>query len=392
MRDDCLHPFPPVAELHDEERQTALRALAHARAEALARRRNVCAVFLSGSVARGPVGAGSDLDLHVVFANDPGPDLQPWTFHADGTLENIHLVPLDGLLAGHACAEHDTPFAEWCYATSLGDHLQGVHALHVSSAVRGLLETIRLVQDARNRTGVRSRLARRHRTAGAEWVGRARSHLGAGRLEDGLYCLRTGCQSLLVGALVDQGWYVRGAKKRPEIACALARDDGVRECLRLLLDVVGISTSTREDTVALGEQRHAFRSTYVGVLEELCRTWGLPDDRAQRLEAYRWSEARHNRSAHNYYDALVRDGFWRGALNHMRALSGLHLVPSRLVEAWHGEVGPTPILQLRALIGHHAAFQPWWAVMAYDTDAGVLSEWVRRAEALARPAGTVGAV
>jgi len=313
-----------------------MRDRASETARAFSGQAGIIGVALSGSTARGPVGASSDLDLHVVVADDFAGSLPEWTFHGEGIIENLHTVREGELARGwRACGELAS-LAAWFYETRLGDELHQSVSLWWSPATQWrerLPELVALRQDP----DVAQRVALRYAESARGHISRARSACREGAPLDGYHHLRLAFQAALIAAMIQRGWTIRGSKKRIEIAQAFLPDPAIERLLAIGLDIVGLSGTTSSEATALCEARLRYRATLLGELRELGVRHAHNGSIARKLGQVIGSQETHDAMAYDYYSPLVAQGIVLGPVNHIRCVSGLTRVPQMLVSCLYGE-------------------------------------------------------
>lgn len=88
-------PSAPALSPEREQLEAALSAAPSAALSAALRRaaegatRQIVAVYLFGSFARGTAGAGSDIDLGLLYAEPPGPRLEDQPFSLEAELSQV---------------------------------------------------------------------------------------------------------------------------------------------------------------------------------------------------------------------------------------------------------------------------------------------------------------
>jgi hypothetical protein len=316
-------------ERHSSARQQTLRARALETARVLAADPGILAVLLSGSTARGPVGPASDLDMHIVAAAAWTGRVPPWRFGDDGIIENIHVVPEGTLRAGLSSLGDAAHMAHWFHTTSLGDELHDSETLYLRDRDDTVLTRLPALLAQRRDPEIVAHLVTLHAQAALAAIARSASVARAGAARHAHHMLREAAQSLLVSTLVRVGWIVRGSKKRIEIADAYATDPLVKDVRDLVTDVVAVEHLTPAEARSLCERRLLLRQTAADALARFETTRTPTGAELDEIAAYRT----HNSGATDYYQPLLDEGFFRGPINHIRALSGFSRVPALILRA-----------------------------------------------------------
>jgi nucleotidyltransferase-like protein len=319
--------LPP--EINDHARQTFLQKRARQCARDLSMRNGILGVLLSGSVARGPVHKGSDLDLHVVVSNQTMSTIPAWTFHRAQCIENVHTVPWEVLMAAWDSLDEPEKLAVWFYKTRLGDELQGCQSLFWSDS--SLHSKLLEVLEKRKDPDVTTRLVRLFVSDADRLLHEATAALQDRAILDAHQNLRWAVQSLLIAAMIRRGWFIRGSKKRIEIALSFLPDRILQTILTLAITIVGLMDFTQTLAAEISQMRLEFRVLLQQELIKLYedyRNFGVP---AQRLETAIKQTAQHNRDSFDYYLPLIETGMFLGPINHIRALSGFPSAPRSLL-------------------------------------------------------------
>ncbi len=317
--------------LRSRARQEMLRSRALTLCEEIVAATDPRAVFLSGSVARGPVGPSSDLDLHVIVDNSHCA-LPVWRFTEGGIIENVHTLHSDVVREG--LSKHAAPeaLARWFHRTSLGDELFGSELLYCSGQSSALMRRFRRLLALRFSPFVRRLLAAQHAQQAIAGANRSQDMEALGHPLEARQLLRLASQSLLIASLISAGWGVRGAKKRPEIATLYATDECVSRVLLVFLDANGLTDITPGTAKRLCTLRHEFRSNRIEEFRTLLAT-AHSDRMRARLQALLDRARLHNHGATDYYAGVLQSGCHRGVVNHLRCLSSFKDVPLELLSA-----------------------------------------------------------
>jgi len=370
-------------EVNDPERQRRLRMHAETLAARLSEQEAVLAVWLSGSVARGPVGPASDLDLHVVALGKLDNEVPPWRFGPEGVIENVHVVLREDLEEGLHRLADPTALAEWLHRTALGDELQGSECLFNRKDWSWIEDGVGDLLTRRLHAEVVAALAAQHAATAEQWAIRAEQDLSAGSAYDGHQKLRYATQSLLVAALIRCDWTIRGSKKRPEIARAYADDPTVGRTLALLDDVVGIAEITGSHARRICAARLELRNLLLEELRRLCAANTDQERIRLRLGKEIEFQKRHNAFAVDYYAPLLDGGFFKGPVNHIRALSGFARVPERLCHCLDWDL-VAPIGQWFRQVGSpRQLLDAWLKIAELSPTLATVGGWAKvvRAEA-----------
>jgi len=278
------------------------------------------AVLLIGSVARGEATQGSDLDLLVVRDGDSG-ERETWRFAKDEVMENVHELRLEVL----PCDLSDRVLVDWYAHHVVADYLQGSRALYVDARRAEWLTPLWTIVRKRVEPEMQSAIARAYAARAASIAEMSRAARAYAPL-DAHQMLRLASQRLLEASLIRLGWTIRGSKRRPEMAERFRGDAVTEQVLDLLNEVVGLSGLTVAVARELASARVRIRKLLVRELKRLCRNH-------PRAAPVAESAARHNTAATDYHSELIATGFHRGAVNHIRALSGFHTIPSMVLGA-----------------------------------------------------------
>jgi uncharacterized protein len=86
-------------DVRDLERiEEELRSFLAARAD----QEGLAAAYLFGSTARGSARTGSDVDVGLLYRNDPPPGLEGLAFHLEAALEKLLQLPVQVVVLNHA--------------------------------------------------------------------------------------------------------------------------------------------------------------------------------------------------------------------------------------------------------------------------------------------------
>lgn len=361
-------------ESDNPERRSTLLSAARRIATYAARDPAVVAVLLTGSVARRPVMEASDLDLHLILTR-VSEVLPTWSFSENFVL-NVHHVLAADLKEASECLHDPEAAVEWLHRTLLGDEMHGFQLLYRSPAFRGIEQVSRIVH-ARQEPRISAPLAERFVRDCREFLEAAEQALAAGAIADAHQHLRWGIQRLLIGRLVERGWMIRGSKHQVEIAAAFLPDRAIERVLDTLLEVVDADVTRAEAEKIAGAR---LRSRW-DLLDAL-RRWKQwhPEELDSNVEF----QLRHNTGAFDYYAPAMHAGLFRGAVNHIRAISGFSRIPSWLLplfeihSAW----------PISALIKSQRVPPPlrdsWLGVMALSVSASKVQSLLRKMQLLAR--------
>jgi D-inositol-3-phosphate glycosyltransferase len=310
---------------NDRLRQKRLRRAAKVVARAAAGRPGVHAAFLTGSVARGTVDASSDIDLHLIV--DEATDFfPPWTFRRSGLIYNLHQLPLAPLRRASE-ERNELAIAQWLDQSRVGDELSGAILLEAKDREAMAALAAQLVE-LRGRDSVVGQIVNQSVDDARGLAGQARDAARDKRILTSQHFLRQAVQRLLTATLVRSGWRIRGAKRRPELACSYYSCQFTRETLAILFDVVGLSPVTPASAIEIAQRRLRLRQLYAAALEG--RRGCASDGPGGELAA---AVADHERHAFDYYLPAIASGHYRGVVNHIRALSSFPWIPFRLAEA-----------------------------------------------------------
>jgi hypothetical protein len=309
-------------ERHDEHRQLRLRGVADEVCAALVERFRPVAVYLLGSVARGPCGPGSDVDLLAITPDQMTTVTQIWSYHASDTPIDVKCTSIEQVEAAAVMSEAE--FGSYCLRTMLPDYLSGAICLATDNSPRSWELTERVVPTLvarRFRDPARGEVARLLAASGAQLANDARCMLAADAVADAHAKLLMASKPLLESVMVAAGQQIRGSKKRPELLHALLADGP--PWLAWQGDVVGFTELGPSGAANLMAQRWVLRRATVEALEML--TVQHPKlGYADLLAVAR----RHAGTSTDYYAELLDAGFWRGVVNHIRVHGGIARVPS----------------------------------------------------------------
>lgn len=363
----------PSGEDHDPILQGRLRCHAENRAVELARNPGVCAVLLTGSIIKGPVSPGSDVDLYILMRGGSSrPPAPPWSFLPEGIIENIHVMPIPLLKEGHALLHSDEALANWFCENPAGDHLVRSEVLvwNDDSIDKRMID--QLVK-ARQRMDISQLVALRYAERAASYLDTVQSLLQIGAVKDAHHILRTTVQLILIAVLSRFGWIQRGAKKRPEIASMYLPDKMVEAALDLLLNVVGLKTLTLSSAEMICIKRLGLRKLYLIELKRLVKKFDNIDSILERTII-------HERNAVDYYQHAVNSNIFRGPVNHIRCLSGFYNIPMRLLGAI-GQPSRTIVRDFQHSDFFSKHFKDTWLDLAdLNSEPRLMKTWATNAE------------
>lgn len=367
-----------VRENHLEDRQNRLRARAVELAQDLARDTTVQLVWLTGSVAKGNVDEASDLDLHV-FATDPLRDRAAWRFLDRSAPENLHVFQSAVIDDGAARQSAPGALAEWMHRTGIADALTGASCLYEAQGAGSLKAALDHIVALRGTAAHQRALAIQFAEACRDLALKAQAAMADGATLDAHQTLRRASQELLVGHLIARGWVLRGSKKRPEIATAFGLDEEESGLMTLFYEVNGLSDLSPAAAAAICRERLEFRA----VLSRVLRRAAYEPPTEAQLRLIQDYEA-HNAGAADYYAPLVRDGIYKGPVNHIRSFSGFGHLPA-LVLQFIGAATPHPVTAWSSWGADHAAaaLAQWESVSALSQRAQLVSGFGRRLVAAA---------
>ena len=315
---------------HDACRQALLRAKASDTADNLARLPWIKGVLLGGSVARGPVGAASDIDLHLVVSGSPKVALPKWSFSVDGMIKNLHITDEAEFVRGWAVRESPADLAEWFYRTGLGEELQVSEVLYWSSTAVSQSRATQLLA-LRAADAIPIHLSRMHFDGAQRQVTHARKAIHDGAALDACQHLRYAVRGALNAVLVRRGWILRGSKKAIEIAEAFLPDAALEEVLGIAEVIVSLGNCTPTTSSEVCERRLSFRQRVQDELELLSERYASDEQIVANLKAELRRRVEHDAHAFDYYASLVLHGMLRGPVNHIRTMSGFPRVPETLL-------------------------------------------------------------
>jgi len=323
-------------ETHNTCRQQMMRKRATETARRLQCQPGVLGVLLSGSAARGPVGEASDLDLHIIVSNSFPFAIPEWTFHEDGTIENLHTVSEDALLRGWRVRNNSNYLAAWFYATKLGDELHGHIPLWWDTATHWQRDLSELISHREER-GVAQRVAQCYLAAARSYLSQGRAVYDQGAFYDSHQRLRMAFQLALIAALIARGWFVRGSKKRIEIAQTFLPSFILEPLMEVGFNAVGLTGLTPDQAAVICDVRFQFRTILLDELHRLKELFANDAHIAGQLEAVIKNQEEHNALAYDYYSPLIKQGMILGPINHIRCLSGLPHIPQTIISCWCGK-------------------------------------------------------
>lgn len=341
-------------ETHDPERQSRLRSAAESIAADLALNPAVLAVLLTGSVARTPVLRSSDLDLHLLLAGSIYP-LPEWSF-SNELIVNAHHVSSAELSRAFSQLNDPEILASWLYDTLLADELDGFQLLYNKPGYTGVTHVESIVA-ARRDPRVVAHLAELFFRDYHRFLDRAEKALRANAAADAHQALRWGIQKILLGTLVQRNWMIRGSTHQVEIAMAFLPDPELERILETLLEVVGLGTLNRSEAETIAELRVRLRENLLYLLGE----WQVANPSVANSAVE--FQLRHNTGGFNYYAPLLQAGMHRGAINHIRTISGFSRIPSWLLPIYN-EWDEWPISRFLNSPNIDDALKSGWSLIA----------------------------
>jgi hypothetical protein len=313
-------------ETHDPIRQQFMQDIANKTAQSIKKQEGVIGVVLSGSTARGPVSASSDLDLHVIVSSTFTGRIREWTLHEGGIIENLHTISEDEFLRGWNVRNNPDALATWFHKTKLGDELHQFISLWWNPTTqwsKRLLELITL----RQIPDIAQRIALRYAESARAYIRQANNACNDESPLDGHHQLRPAFQATLVAAMIQHGWIIRGSKKRIEIAQAFLPDPVIENILTIGLNIVGLNNMTPSKATILCKARLQYRTILLNELRELEVRYAQDGHVASKLEQAIKQQEIHDAMAYDYYTSLVSQNIILGPINHIRCISGLPRVP-----------------------------------------------------------------
>jgi hypothetical protein len=324
-------------------------------AQDLASDATVQLVWLTGSVAKGNVDEASDLDLHV-FATGPLRERRAaWRFSDRSAPENLHVFRTEVIDEGAARQRSPAALAEWMHHTGIADALTGAKCLYEAHGAGSLKATLDRIITLRGTATHQRSLALRFAEVCRDLAQKADAAIANGAVLDAHQTLRRASQELLVGHLIARGWVLRGSKKRPEIAEAFGFNKEESALMSLFYEVNGLTGLSPAAAAAICRERLEFRAALSRALR---RTADEPPTDAQLLIIQDYEG--HNAGAADYYAPLLRDGIYRGPVNHIRSFSGFSHLPAL-------------ILKLIGVETPHPATV--WSTWGADHASAVLAQW-----------------
>lgn len=323
-------------EVHDSRRQRIMQERAGKTANNLRKQAGILGVVLSGSTARGPVSASSDLDIHVIISGKFTSSLPEWTFHRNGIIENLHTVREDELLRGWHARNKPASLATWFYTTKLGDELHQFTPLWWSPATQWR-ERLPVLVAYRQSPDIAQQVARCYTESARAHIRQTHNACHEGASLDGHHHLRLSFHATLIAAMIQRGWTIRGSKKRIEIARTFLPDPVIKHLLTIGFDVVGLNDMTSNRATMLCKARLRYRTTLLRELHRLKVRYAHDEHVVCKLESAIRHQEVHNARAYDYYSSLVAQNIILGPVNHIRCFSGLTQVPQLLVSCLYGE-------------------------------------------------------
>lgn len=328
-------------ETNDLARQNELRNRALRITSELSEYNGVATVMLSGSVARGPVGPSSDLDLHVIASANLEMELPEWSFGDDGTVVNIHTIPENRLEHAWNWFDQSLELAHWFFQTSLGDELNGCEVLFEDPSSEWSVRLPKLLA-RRIDPDVAAYVASLHADKTCKILLRAAGALEEGAVPDSQQEIRWAVQSALVALLISRGWVIRGSKKRIEIAQSFLPDPTIERIIEVALNVISLQNMSAEKVLGICDARLSYRSTVREELVMMKAQHSGDNEISQRLARALQDHEQHNLRAFDYYGPMIREGLILGPINHIRALSSFSRIPNMFCSLLGGTL-PWPI-------------------------------------------------
>lgn len=314
-------------EVHHHWQQKALKKRAHQIASEISKQKGIIGILLSGSVARGPVGPSSDLDLHIVVLDSFIDELPEWSFRTDGTIENLHRIPESLLGQGWNLINQNSDLAFWFYQTRLGDELNGYEPIFWDPS-SAWSERLPLLLSYRTYPSIVIQLSRFYIDHSSQLLLRAQKALNENAIMDAHQELRWAVQTVMIAALIQRGWIIRGSKKRIEIAKSFFPDPVIKLLVDVALNIVGLNSITRKKASEICQARLIYRDIIRSELYFLLSTYTCHKDKSKKLSHAIKVHEQHNAGAFDYYQALIQQGLILGPINHIRTLSSFSKIPT----------------------------------------------------------------
>lgn len=347
---------------HDLGRQQIMHEHARKTADAIRKQAGVLGVLLSGSAARGPVNASSDLDLHIIISEKFAGTLPEWTFHNKNIIENLHTVREDELLRGWRARNHPASLAAWFYETKLGDELH--HFLPLWWGSTKWQERLSALVSLRQNPGIVTMITRCYIKSAYAHMRQARRARDENAFYDSHHHLRLAFQAALTAAMIYRGWIMRGSKKRIEIAQAFLPDPFIEPLLVAGVDIVGLRGMTQKQAMKLCKSRFEYRKVLLDELHRLKAQYTGDEHVASKLETAIKHQTNHNARAYDYYSPLLAQNIILGPINHIRSFSGLPQVPHLVISCLRGAY-PWPMHKfLQSNKVSRTACDRWLEIMA----------------------------
>ncbi|MBK8467580.1 MAG: nucleotidyltransferase domain-containing protein [Chloracidobacterium sp.] len=317
-------------EVNDLSRQDELKTKAREIAAEISKLNGVIGILLSGSVARGPVGPSSDIDLHVVISDSFADDISEWSFRTDGSIENTHIIPESQLRKGWSLVNQDSDLGFWFYETKLGDELNGYDPLFWDSSSIWR-ERLPLLLSYRSHPNIVKPLIQFYIAHSSQLLLRAQSALNDNAIMDAQQELRWAVQPTIIAALIQRGWIIRGSKKRIEIAKSFFPDSVIKGIVNVATDIIGLDSMTKEKAGKFCVARLAYRDLISLELNSLLSNLPRNKNNSERMSHAIKIHEQYNSRAFDYYQGLIQGDFVLGPINHIRTLSSFSRVPASFI-------------------------------------------------------------
>ncbi len=351
-----------MPERHDARREKALRRHAKTFATHLASEQGTVAVILGGSVICGPVDAGTDVDLWLITSGSSARNDSDWDVQRDGIIVDIHRFALSELNITRKHLHDVQGIAYLLRSSWIGDQLNHYEFLALRQT-GSWQESLATLLACRWHPTVLRELACRLLGEASVQLSTVDSALHLDAVADAQQSVRAAGQLILLAILVRRGAVIRGAKKRIEIAEAYLPDQNLAATLELLSECVGLTRVTAEDAQQLTADRLRWRGL---LLAEpiLLKSVVLSTLRARQQNAV------------DYYAPLIRAGFHRGVINHMRAISGLATDAALVSQTLAHGTDLTPLHSFLGNVRLSRTFRSLWAeLMALNAAPAQCRKW-----------------